>query len=637
MLVLGSCRVGLGRVAKIPADGGHVTAAQWFVVAVLVVPLGLVVRNRLRPDVAALTIAALLGIAQFLGLGVLGAAGTPSLANRAISGFSQNVILTLLSLFIITQALDKTGVTRFIARRILAVGGSSERRYIILFTATTACLSLLMNNLAAGALLVPSAMDIARRTRIRPSKLLMPIAYGSLLGGSATFFTTANIIVSDLLTSARPPQAPLHVWDFTPAGGLMAIAGIVYIAIFGPRLLPDREPNPEQGLARRTGSELEQAYHLGERFWEVTVMPKSPFAGGPLGAIGIGSRLGLTVPAIWHGRQAIFAPSTDQVIQAHDILTVIGREERVKQLADSGLQIGREAAAPGKAISARGATLVEALLEPRSEAQDRTLKQIEFRKRYGFTVVALLRGERSYRTDVADIPLKAGDSLLMVGPPERLKALRASSDFIVLEADPSDQPVHRREALSAVVVTLAAVVASILGAPTFLSMLTGAVVLVGLNVISIQDSYRSIEWQAIMLVAGMYAASLAMVNTGLAELVGKIMVGVVTPFGPLGVVAGAYILSGLLSQFMGGQVTALVTGPIAISAALSLNTNPQAVAVVTAIGCSAVFLTPLAHPVNILMMGPANYRFGDFFKLGAGLTLVCFVTLMLGMTLFWRL
>src|SRR5690606_1734922 len=247
---------------------------------------------------------------------------------------------------------------------------------------------------------------------------------------------------------------------------------------------------------------------------------------------------------------------------------------RVNQLVPLGLKIGREQASGH--ISAQGVTLVEAVLAPRSSVEGATLKDIEFRKRYGFTAVALLREGRSYRTDVAYMSLKMGDSLLMVGSEKRLKALRSSPDFIVLEADDSDQPIHKREAGLAAAIILAAIGASLLGVPVYLAMLAAAVIVFLTNLMTIEEAYRTMEWQAIFLIAGMYSVSLAMVNTGLAELIGGYVVTLVTPFGPLGLAAGVYLLTALLTQVMGGQVTALVTGPIAISAAISIKTSPQA-------------------------------------------------------------
>ncbi|MCA9907536.1 MAG: SLC13 family permease, partial [Anaerolineae bacterium] len=209
------------------------TLAQIYVVLVLVIPLVLVFMNRLREDIAALLMAVALGVAQFLGLGVLGPPNTPDAAGNALTGFGTPEVITLMALFIVTTCLDKYGATRWIASKLLAIGGKSERRLIALFALTAALLSLFMNTLAAGALLLPSALDACRRTGIKPSKLLIPIAYGTMLGGAATYLTTANIVVSGLLPLANPPQQALGVLDFTPTGGLVAIAGLIFLALFG--------------------------------------------------------------------------------------------------------------------------------------------------------------------------------------------------------------------------------------------------------------------------------------------------------------------------------------------------------------------------------------------------------------------
>jgi di/tricarboxylate transporter len=612
-----------------------VTFSQVFLILVVVIPLILVSRNRLRVDVAALSIAVALALGQLLGLGLLGAEHSPQDSIKAFAGFSAPVILTLLSLFIITQSLHKSGLTRWIAYRLIDLGAGSERRLIGLYAAVAAILSLFMNNLAAGALLLPSAMETCRRTGIKPSKLLIPVAYGSLLGGSATYFTTANIIVSNLLLSADPPQAMLHILSFTPTGGLIALAGLVFLAFLGPRLLPERQPPAELMIAGYTSSDLEEYYQLGERLWEALVLRDSKFAGRSIAESDIGSQFGLAIAAVLRGRQAILSPPSDQIIRSGDILLVVGREERVQELAKMGVRIGRETA--NHYISAHGVSLVEVLAAPHSQALGRTLRELEFRTHYGFTVLALSREGRSYRTNVGDLPLKMGDSLLMIGSREKLKRLHQSPDFIVLEPDTSDQPVQRVQAALTVGVIAAGIVASILGVPVHIAMLSGALLLVIVGMLGMEEAYRAVEWQAIFLIAGMYPVSVAMVNTGLAQTIGDAIVSVTAPLGPLGLAAGAYLLSAVLTQVMGGQVTALVTGPIMISAAIHLQTSPQAVAVATAIGCSAAFFTPIAHPVNILMIAPANYEFKDFFHIGWPLTIICFLMLLVGLVLFWGL
>jgi di/tricarboxylate transporter len=604
------------------------------VLAAILCPLALVMLNRWRIDIAALFMIVVFGLAQYFGLGILSTPHTPAATVLAISGFSQPVVITLIGLFVLTQSLTNNGVMLWLGQTLNRVGRGSETRLIFLFTLSAALLSLLMNNVAVGALLLPSAMNVARQSGVRPSKLLIPIAYGTALGGMATYFTTANIVISNLLTISRPPQPPLGVLSFAATGGLIAVAGLLFIALLGRHTLPAHEPGPEQMLARRGSTELENLYSLGERLWEAKIDRGSPLAGKTLKSSRIGERLGLAVIAIWRGRQAIFTPSAEEILAPGDVLVLVGREERVTQLAELGVQIGRE---ESTTITRLGVTLVELILAPHSTYEAKTIKTMNFRRKYGFTVVALLRRGHSYRTDVGDLPLELGDSLLMIGPPARVRDLRSNPDILILEPDPASRAIPRRRAVTSVLVFVAAIAAALTGIPVYLAVLAAAVATMLLGLLPIQEAYRSIEWQVIFFIAGMYAASLAMVNTGLATWVGENALAPIEHLGPLGLAGAAFLLAAGLTQLMGSQATAFVVGPIAISAAIHLGTNPQAIAVAAAIGCSASFLTPTAHAVNILMMNPGNYRFNDFVRAGWGLLLVTFLALMAGMVLFWTL
>ena len=613
----------------------NVNLAQLVVIAVIVIPLVLVSTNRLRLDLAGILTALVLALAQTLGLGVVGKPNDPSSALKALAGLSAPVTVTLFSLFVVTRCLENTGITRWLARHMITIGKASETRMIALVSASSAFFSLFMNNLAAGALVLPSAMEVSRRTGIRPSKLLIPVAYGSCLGGAATYFTTANIIASEMLQEAHPPQQTLHILDFTPTGGLIALAGIIFLALRGSKMLPNHEPSSEQMATRHTGSELESIYRLDRRLWEVRVPEPAGLSDRTLNDFGLGERLGLTVVAIIHESDITFAPPPTQTVSVNDTLLVIGREERVQLLHKEGLEIKKEQS--NQTLSARGATFAELVLVPASNAEGQTLKGLAFRRKYGLTVVAIRRNSQSYRTDVANMALQQGDSLLVVGTKESLRFLQRDPDFITIETNPADRPVEWRRASFAVTVTTLAIIASIAGAPVYLCMLLAAFVLIISKIISMEEIYRSMEWQAIILIAGMYPMSTAMVDTGLAQLLGERAVTLCAPFGPLGLVAGAYLFTGLLTQIIGGQVTTLITAPIFISAAISLHTNAQAVAMASAIACSASFLTPLSHPVNALMIGPGNYRFRDFFRAGWGLTILSFIMLLIGTKLFWTL
>lgn len=607
------------------------TPEMWIVLAVLAIPLALIVLGRWRVDVGGLFMIVTLGVAQFIGLGVLGAARSPGEALLSISGLGEPLVLILIGLFILTQTLSRNGVMLWLGSSLAAAAQRSVSRLVFLFTFSAALLSLLMNNVAVGSLLLPSAIQASRKSHIRPSRLLIPIAFGTSLGGMATYFTTANIVLSQLLTIADPPQQGLTVLSFAPIGGLIAIVGIAYLTFFGYRLVPARRPGPEQMLARRASDELEGLYEVGERLWEARIDAASPLVGRTMQAASVGEQLGVAVVALRRGYQAYFVPSADEIIRAGDVFLVVGREERISQLAAMKVETAPER----HTITNFGLTLIEFILAPHSAYAGKTIKELDFRRRHGFTVLAIHRGGRSYRTDVGTMALQRGDALLIAGPAARVRELYTDPELIIFEPDPASRHVPRRRAVTSIVIFLSAVVLSIIGLPIYLSVLTAALIAVVTGFVSLRDAYRSIEWEIIIFVAGMHAVSVAMVNTGLAGLMAQGAIGVLGSVAPLGLAAVAFIVAAALAQIMGSQSTAFIIGPVTISAGIALAVNPQAIAVATAIGCSAAFLTPIAHPVNLIMMGPGNHRFGDFFKVGSGLMLLTFTTLLIGLVLFW--
>jgi len=606
---------------------------MWVVLVVLAIPLALIFAGRWKVDVGGLFMIVMLGIAQFLGLGVLGTADSPNQALLSISGLGEPLVLILIGLFILTQALSRNGVMLWLGSVLAAAAQRSVGRLIFLFTFSAAVLSLLMNNVAVGSLLLPSAIQASRKNHVRPSRLLIPIAFGTALGGMATYFTTANIVLSQLLTIAEPPQQGLTVLSFVPIGGLIALAGIAYLTFFGYRLVPARRPGPEQMLARRASDELEGLYEVGDRLWEARIEETSPLVGRTMQTASVGQQLGIAVVALRRGYQAYFVPSAEEAIRAGDVFLVVGREERIAQLAAMKVSTVPER----HTITNFGLTLVEFILAPHSVYAGKTIKELDFRRRHGFTVLAIHRGGRSYRTDVGTMALQRGDALLIAGPANRVRDLYLDPELIVFEADPASRRVPRRRAVASIVIFLSAVLLSVAGLPIYLSVLTAALVAVVTGFVSLRDAYRSIEWEIIIFVAGMHAVSAAMVNTGLASFIGDGAIRILGNPAPLGLAALAFIVAAALTQFMGSQSTAFIIGPVTISAAIALGVNTQAIAVATAIGCSAAFLTPIAHPVNLIMMGPGNHRFGDFFKVGGGLMILTFLTLLLGLVLFWRL
>jgi len=599
------------------------SSQEWALIGIMAVALLAIGSGRVRADLVALLILITLPLAGLVSF------------QEALSGFSRSAVITIIGLFMITQGLEDTGVVRAIAERLRRIGGGSEARLIVLFMAAGAALSLVMNNIAAGAVLLPAAVQVGRQAKVPPSKLLIPLSFGTLVGGMATYFTTANIILSSILRDQG--QSRLNMMDFLPTGGVIVLLSLLFMALIGRRLLPARESVGQAATPYDLSLSLYDTYQLEERLWQVRVPAQSQLAGTPLRLSRIGEELGLTVIGIWRDRHMILNPDPAETIRSGDHLLVLGRAERVQQMERWGVEIVR----PDNQLYARpdySIGLTEVLIPPRSAVVGKTLSDLRFRARYGLTAIALWREGRSFRTDVGKMPLEVGDALLMIGKPGSIGALAKERDFLILQSEEMQQPRLPHKARWALLITVGVLLLAVLEIlPTAETTLLGAVAMALTGCINLDEAYRAIEWRVVFLIAGMLPLSTAMIHTGLAARLGSALVDALAPFGPLALVAGLFALTMLITQAVGGQTAALMVGPVAVTSAVQLGVNPQATAVAVAIACSAAFLTPIAHPVNILMMGPGGYTFGDFLKVGLGMTVVTFLGLLVGMHLFWQL
>ncbi len=596
---------------------------ELILIGIIVATLLLIMFDLLRSDLVAILVLAVLPLTGIITM------------QEAFSGFSRSVVITIIGLFIITQALEDTGVVQWIAERMKVIGAGSEVRLILLFMAVGAALSLVMNNIAAGAVLLPATVQVGRESNVPPSKLLIPLSFGTLVGGMATYFTTANIILSSILRDQG--QAALGMMSFLPTGGLIVLAGLGFMILVGRRLLPTHESVGQSASPYLLSRNLREMYQLDEQLWELQIRPDSQLVGVPLAQSKLGQILGLTLISVWRGQQAILNPAPDEVFQANDYLVLLGREDQITRLVAWGVERGRRQGHNDQEQN-YFVDLVEVIIPPRSTVLGKSLAELNFRHKYHLTGVALWREGLSFRSDVGTIPLEPGDALLMVGTPAHIKTLAKDRDFLILQGTHTVRPQRPHKAGWALLITGLVLLASIFSiVPTGEAMILGVAAMALTGCINLDDAYRGIGWRVIFLIAGMLPLSLAMTNTGLAARIGEAIVMVVSPYGDLALVGSLFLLTVLVTQIIGGQVTALLIGPIAVTAALQLGVNAQAVAVAVAIACSAAFLTPIAHPVNVLMMGPGGYVPRDFLKVGFGMTLVTFVALLIGMRLFWQI
>jgi di/tricarboxylate transporter len=584
--------------------------------AILLVAFALMLTNRLRPDVIAMCVALALGLT-----GVI----SPT---DVFSGFSRSAVVTILGIFILTQGLYRTGVTRAIGHALARISGGGEKRMVLLVMLAGAGLSLFMNNIAAAAMLLPATVDAVKRAHIAPSKVMMPLAFATALGGMATLLTTSNIVVSSTLRDQGLNGYGLL--DFAPVGFPIVVVGIAFMLLAGRRLLPSVNPAREMiegGTVEEKDRNLAESYQLRERLNEVHVPAASALANRTIAESHIGERLGLSVLAILRHNRTILAPCGSEHIRPDDVLVVVGRSERAQLLAQQGAVVEPRVSVRSDYISP-AVSLVEVILAPRSRAAGQTLRSLHFREKFGASVVALWHGGRSVRTDLADLPLQFGDSLLVHGPNAAISLLQSDPDFLVLRVG-SPEPMRRRALLAVLIMIGSLAVAAIGILPVAEAVLLGAMAMVLSGCLTMDEAYRAVEWRAVFLIAGMLPVSLAMVKTGAANLVGEGLVHLLAGYGPVAVGAGLLLLTMLLTQVMSGQVTAVVLAPIAISAAPLVGADPRAMAMFVALGSSLVFITPTAHPVNVFVMGPGGYSAGDYPRVGLPLTLLLFLVIVL--------
>jgi len=589
-----------------------------FILALVAGASLLLISEKMRPDLVALVLLVILGLTGLVAPADL------------FSGFSRAAVITIMALFIITAALERTGATRVLGQLLSRAAGAGEARMVLVIMTAAATLSLVMNTIASAAVLLPVVIGLARHTDRRPSRLLMPLAFGSLLGGMATLFTTANILVSSALVEAG--YRGYGVLDFVSVGLPMAVVGILYMTLYGRRGLPNRALWGRSGAERSSGT-LTQAYGMEQAVSACYVKPGSAMAGLSLHEGQWGEQLGLNVVGISRGGNVNLAPQAQDEVLEGDLILFTGTTDD-HELARFGLKLTADPNWSG-ALASDEISLVEVTLAPRSAFAGYTLRELHFREKYDLRALALWREGQTLREAVAEITLRFGDALLLQGRRSKIKLLRDEPGLIVLEEDTG--PLHvSRKAVLAVVVTTAAVAlaaANILPLPE--ATFAAAVLLLLFGCLEMNDAYQAIEWRTIFLIAGMLPLGLAMSTSGTAALLGRGLVSVLGGLGPLAVAAGLYWAATLLTQVISAQITPLVLAPVAIAAAQHLGADPRALALAVALGCSTAFITPISHASNLLVMGPGGYTFRDYARVGLPLTLLLFGVMLAGLALWW--
>ncbi len=544
---------------------------------------------------------------------------------QAFAGFANPAVITVWAVYIVSGGLFVTGVANLLGERILRIAGNSEPRLIAVLMIGCGLLSAFMNNIGATAVLLPAAVGISRRSGVPLSKLLIPLSFASLMGGNMTLIgTPPNVLAASILSERGLPS--LSFFDFTPTGVLVFATGVLYMVLVGRRLLPSRQPQ-----------NFQESYNLREYFSEVRILPESKLAGLTLGESRLGSDFDLNVVGLIDVEHIRRIPHRDHRFRSGEILIVEGTLENLMQAKDSlGLAIEAEHKLELNQLVGEDEVTVEAVLAPRARISGKTLRELHFRDRIGFTALAIHRHGRVLRDRLRDVRLQFGDTLLLRGRRHQLPALQASDDFLLL--DPVQYTPRRlaKAPLAAGIMGLVLFLTIAVGLHISLSMVIGAVLMVLTGCLTMDEAYQSIEWRSIFLIAGMLTLGTAMETTGTARFLADRIVALVGAYGPLAVLAGIYILASLITEPMSNAAATVLMVPIAIDIALGMGIDPRPVVLATVIGASTSFLTPVGHQANVLVMEPGGYRFTDYTRVGVLLNLALLAVVMIFLPIIWK-
>ncbi len=537
-------------------------------------------------------------------------------AGEAFAGFGNKVVITIGALFVLATAVTTTGVLEIVAdylsRRV------QHRKWLAVAAILVAAglASGFLNNTAVVAMFIPLIMILCSRLEISPSKVLIPLSFASILGGTLTLIgTSTNLLVSSIIEEVGEPA--IGMFEFTKLGIVFLVVGLIYLFLLAPRLLPDRG-----AAAALTGK-----YGLGAYLTEVQVVSGSKLAGKTLKQAAINERYGIQVLELLRGKRRDIERIETMPLEEGDELIVQGKADDLLRLRrEQGIALLPDVKLEDKELASEGSMVVEGIVTPTSRMIGKTLGEIDFRNQFGGFVLAIRRVGATLRTKVGRVPLQAADSLLMLVPEGRLSELRRTGALVVTSE--LDLSLRRGRfwwlvfVLLPLVVALAAldVVEIALGAPC------AAIVLLLVGAVTPQRVYRTMNWSVLILIAAFVPVGQAMVSTGTAEFLssGLLAVGGLFPAVVMAyaVLSMLYLSTSLLTEAISNNAAAIILTPIALSLGAALEVDPRPFLMAVCFAASASFMTPIGYQTNLMIYGPGGYRFSDYARVGTPLNVL---------------
>lgn len=583
----------------------------------LVVAIVLFATEKLPVDVVSILLVIALVMTQVLTI------------QEGVAGFGNDIIITIGGLFVLVGGLLKTGLIDLIGRRLHRFAGGNEFVLTALIMATAALSASVLKNTTTTAMFLPVVIGLAAKARIAPSKLLMPLAFGAILGGSCTLIgTSTNLAVSGAIQ--RYGQEALSMFELTSVGLITLGAGMVYMLLIGRRMLPNRGGEDS----------LTDQYRIREYVSELLVLPDSPLVGKTLGEANIRSNLELNVLGIVRTGERINAPSARERIRRRDSLIVEGTISDILRIKEeSGLEIRPDFYLNDVDLEGENVELFELMVMRDSRFVGQTLKTLDVRRRHDLTVLAINRHGETFVNKLSSVPLKFGDVLLVQGPRKQIEPLVSESELLLLE-DISARGMRREKRKWAIAAFLLFLTLSLSKVtigyeiPLAICVLAGVLVLLATKTVRYSEMYSLIDFRLLVMIACMMSFGVAMEKTGTDHYLSGYIETYLGPFGPTAALGGFFLLTVAMTQPMSNQAAALVVLPVAVKTAVALGLNPRTFIIAVTYAASFSFITPL-EPACVLVYTPGRYRFMDFVKIGTVLTIIVFIVSIILVPIYW--
>jgi di/tricarboxylate transporter len=586
------------------------------VYAVLVSAAILFLTNRVRSDLVAILVMLALMISGVLSVG------------DCLAGFADPVVMIIIAMFIVSEALVNTGIAQRIGEMVMAAGQGSETRLIVMLMLAAGGVGAFMNSTAAVAIFLPVTLTVARKTGFNRKRLLMPLAIGSLISGMMTLVATApNLVVAQVLASAD--LEPLGFFSFTPFGVVILGIAIVFMLLGGRGWL-SREKRREVHRRRRSMSDIAAAYGVDRQLVGLRVPPTSALVDRAVARIQVGETFNIHLVAFQkpdRGGVRFVQAAPEVVFEANDGIVAVGLAEHVTRFAEAyGLLPVTSQGQRYRREFMKAVGVAEIMLSPESKLIGKTVVESRFRSRYKVHVLGIRRRGAPVSEPIADIPLEFGDTLLVNAAWPDIFRLRSEQEqFVLLGLPEESADVIPAAAMAprALLILAAMVVAMASGlVPTVMAALVAALLLVLSRCVDVEAVYRVINWQAVVLIAGILPLAAALNQSGAAHLLSLKLVEALGGLGPYGMLSLIFMVTAVTGLFISNTATAVLIAPVAIDAAITVNAPPHAFAMTVAIACSAAYVTPVSSPVNMMVLEPGGYVFMDFVKIGIPLLLL---------------